>query len=91
MSLPYEYLREVMTGEDAEPPEDYAGSIGRAIIDNALVIYDLDEPPAWLAPVLAARDEDGNTARQSTAYEGFLSAVGPLDPGLFGNGGDTTT
>lgn len=34
---------------------------GRALIDGALVVYDLDAPPAWLTPVLAARDEDGNT------------------------------
>lgn len=32
-----------------------------SIIDGALIIYNLDEPPAWLAPVLDARDEDGNT------------------------------
>lgn len=56
MSLPDEYLREVMLGKDAEAPEHYEGSI-----DSALVIYDLDEPPPWLVPVLAARDDDGNT------------------------------
>ena len=39
----------------------YGYSEGWAIIDGSLVIYDIDNPPAWLAPVLAVQDEDGNT------------------------------
>lgn len=33
--------------------------IGRALIDGALVIYDLGDPPHWLPP----RDEDGNSRK----------------------------
>lgn len=47
-----------------EAPAGNRQGIGRAIIDGALVIYDLDAPPAWLAPVLSARDEDGNVPAQ---------------------------
>jgi hypothetical protein len=38
-----------------------SGNVGRAAIDGALVVYDLEDPPYWLVPVLEARDEDGNT------------------------------
>lgn len=41
---------------------DVAHPTSRAVIDGAVVIYNLDDPPAWLVPVLAARDEDGNIA-----------------------------
>jgi hypothetical protein len=37
-------------------------SIGRSIIDGTLVIYPLDNPPAWLITALEDRDEDGNTS-----------------------------
>lgn len=40
-----------------------SGNVGRASIDGTLVIYDLDDRPAWLNAVLAARDEDGNVER----------------------------
>jgi hypothetical protein len=36
-------------------------NIGRALIDCALVVYDLFDPPSWLRPVLELRGEDGNT------------------------------
>jgi hypothetical protein len=39
-----------------------SGEIGRAWIDGVLVVYDLQDVPAWLAVALDARDEDGNTA-----------------------------
>jgi hypothetical protein len=38
-----------------------SGSVGRASIDGVLVIYDLDDIPAWFAGALRVRDEDGNT------------------------------
>jgi hypothetical protein len=31
-------------------------------IDNTIVIYDFEDPPAWLVPILEARDEDGYTS-----------------------------
>ena len=34
--------------------------IGRALIDGAVVVYNLDDPPAWLQSILANRDEDGS-------------------------------
>lgn len=33
-----------------------------SIIDGVLVIHDETDPPHWLAPVLKACDEDGNTS-----------------------------
>ena len=44
------------------PAHDEPTGVGRAVIDGSVVIYPLDHPPAWLAPVLAACDENGNTA-----------------------------
>lgn len=43
-------------------PTSAGHSTGRALIDGAVIIYNLDEPPAWLVPILAARDEDGHIA-----------------------------
>jgi len=34
--------------------------VSRAVIDGAVVIYNLDDPPLWLKPVLHARDENGS-------------------------------
>lgn len=39
-----------------------SGEIGRAWVDGVLVVYDLQDVPQWLAVVLDARDDDGNTA-----------------------------
>lgn len=41
---------------EASPGE----SVGRALMNGAVVIYNLDEPPFWLGPLLAARDEEGD-------------------------------
>lgn len=30
-------------------------------IDGTIVIHDFDDPPAWLVPIIEARDEDGCT------------------------------
>ena len=35
---------------------------GWAIMDGAMVCYDLDDPPVWLRPILDLRDEDGDTS-----------------------------
>ena len=40
--------------------EGSATPVSRAVIDGAVVIYNTDDPPLWLRPVLAARDEDGS-------------------------------
>lgn len=47
----------------AAPDEALAsdsGSVGRASIDGCIVVYDLEDPPAWLVPILNARNEDGD-------------------------------
>lgn len=46
---------------DEQGPE-LEHALGRAIIDGAVVIYDLDDPPKWLKPILAYRDDDGSLA-----------------------------
>ena len=38
-----------------------SGHVGRVWIDGVLVVYDLMDVPMWLATVLEAQDEDGNT------------------------------
>lgn len=38
-----------------------SGGIGRTWVDGVLVVYDLQDVPAWLVTVLDARDEDGVT------------------------------
>lgn len=43
------------------PPEGNDKNISRTWIDGALVVYDLDDPPVWLRPILELQDEDGNT------------------------------
>lgn len=60
------YDTETGEGPSLAAPEDNDKTICRAVIDGVLVIYDLDDPPAWLVPVLEARDEDGNTVLSGT-------------------------
>jgi len=57
--IPSGRLQQIMATKDHEDVGNW--SEGWAIIDGAIVIYDLDEPPPWLAPVLVVRDDDGNT------------------------------
>lgn len=63
--VPGERLAQILNSKDAEEAArsctEHGYVEGWAIIDGALVIYDVDHPPAWLVPVLDARDEDGNT------------------------------
>lgn len=60
--LAYEKTLEARDGKNYGGPKfSDSGSVGRAWIDGTIVVYDLDDAPAWLAEVLAARDEDGNT------------------------------
>lgn len=48
-----------------------SGGIGRAWIDGALVVYDLEDPPIWFAPVLdlSEESEDGNTDIKAVAIQ----------------------
>ncbi len=63
--VPDERLQQILEGKDADAAhaagKKYGYSESWSIIDGALVIFDFDNPPAWLKPVLDARDEDGNT------------------------------
>jgi len=63
--IPDARLQELIGRKDHEEAlrwcTEYGYSEGWTIIDGTLVIHDLDNPPAWLVPVLEARDEDGNT------------------------------
>lgn len=43
-------------------------SVGRALIDGCMVIYDLDDPPVWLRAVIRAQDENGNTTDALRVY-----------------------
>jgi hypothetical protein len=36
-------------------------SVGRAVIDGAVLIYDHDATPEWASRILTSRDDDGNT------------------------------
>lgn len=55
------WLQHVIASDTLSAPTASEINIGRSIIDGCLVVYPLDHPPAWLIPVLAARDDDGNT------------------------------
>lgn len=35
-------------------------SVGHALINGAVVIYDLEAPPDWLRPILQHRNDDGD-------------------------------
>lgn len=63
--IPSDRLQQLISRKDGQEAQDWCDkfnySEGWALIDGALVIYDLSNPPAWLAPVLDAQDEDGNT------------------------------
>jgi hypothetical protein len=55
--LPSDRLQDLLSSKDVDnsvPWEFWS------IIDNALVIYDGNDPPHWL-PTEAERDDDGNT------------------------------
>jgi hypothetical protein len=66
--IPEDRLQEIILHKDAERALDWCTrhqySEGWAIIDGAMVIYDIDNPPVWLRPILAMRDEDGNSPRK---------------------------
>jgi hypothetical protein len=55
--LPDDRLQQIILSKDVD---NAVYEESWAIIDNALVIYDGNDPPHWL-PTEAERDEDGNT------------------------------
>ena len=68
MALNGDWVQDLLAYKDTLAPPEFiqgsdSGGIGRAWIDGALVVYDLEDPPVWLAPVLDAsmRDENGDT------------------------------
>lgn len=62
MPIPDERLQALIEGKDVEAAQEsverHGYSEGWAICDGALVIYDIDDPPAWFS---FERDEDGNS------------------------------
>ncbi len=68
--LTHARLQEIMaTKTNGVPNESWSA------IDNTLVIFDLDNPPAWLVPVLAERDEDGNTVWSDEGRFGLSDSI----------------
>lgn len=67
MALCDDWVQSLLTYEvTLESPADSqmatdSGNIGRCWIDGVLVVYDLEDIPAWLAKALADQDEDGQT------------------------------
>lgn len=59
--LPGERLQHLIESKDFEAAREHGRPESWQIIDGVLVVFDEDAPPAWLKPVLDARDEDGNT------------------------------
>ena len=72
MALSDAWIEELLNYDATLAPKDFtseSGNVGRAAIDGALVVFDLDDPPAWLKPVLDMRDENGNTATEMLREE----------------------
>lgn len=42
------------------PLDELTHEVSRAIINGAVVIYNSEQTPDWLAPILEACDENGN-------------------------------
>jgi hypothetical protein len=63
--LPDERSQQILASKDVQVAQascdEHGYSEGWAIIDGAVVIYNLDAPPHWL-PRDEDRDENGNTA-----------------------------
>lgn len=66
--IPEDRLQELIARKDADEAQEWCDehgySEGWAICDGALVIYDLDAPPAWFQ---FPRDEDGNALEHGFA------------------------
>lgn len=59
--LPDGRLQEILESKDTGAAHQHGRPEAWAIIDGVIVIYDYDAPPAWLKPILEARDDNGNT------------------------------
>lgn len=63
--IPDERLQQLIEGKDSDEAlkwcQEHQYGESWSIIDGALVIYNFEDPPHWLLPVLEAQDEDGNT------------------------------
>ena len=67
MALNPVWVQDLLAYKDTLAPPDFipgsdSGAIGRTHIDGVLVVYDIEDPPAWLATIFQLQDEDGNTA-----------------------------
>jgi hypothetical protein len=66
MAVPEDRLQQIIKNKDAANAAHWVSKYGYVeswqIIDGALVICDLDDPPVWLKPILELKDDDGNTA-----------------------------
>ena len=73
--IPDDRLQQIIGVKDHEEAqrwcEEHAYSEGWAIIDGAIVIYNIDDPPDWLIPVLELLDEDGYTPSFYERLNGF--------------------
>jgi hypothetical protein len=69
--IPEDRLQQIIKNKDAAEAQRWCNKHGYteswSIIDGAMVIYDHDNPPLWLAPILALQDDDGNTAESGLA------------------------
>ena len=68
--IPEDRLQQLINDKDADEAlrwcNEHGYDEGWAIIDGALVVYDLNNPPSWL-PADSERNEDGNTAEFEAA------------------------
>jgi hypothetical protein len=68
MPLTEDRLQNLTRDKDYEAAFATGKAEGWAIIDGSLVIYDCDDPPDWLIPVLASRNDDGDTPAFAAAH-----------------------
>lgn len=71
--LPEDRSQQILASKDADEAlascQEHGYSEGWAIIDGAVVIYNLDAPPHWL-PADDQRDENGNTREFVLSVDG---------------------
>ncbi len=59
--LPDERLQAILAAKDTDAASQHGRPEAWQIIDDTIIVFDHAAPPAWLKPVLDARDENGNT------------------------------
>jgi hypothetical protein len=66
MAINVEDIQNFLGSEDGERStfRSNSGYVGRSWIDGALVVYDPEDCPKWLADALKSQDEDGNTGAE---------------------------